>query len=587
MIQSCRHGIEVIGFSSDGDPRLLGAMKNQVHFDMYPDIDRIKRFDKRPICVQDSIHIGTKLRNRILNSSMLLQIGNGVASVYHIKILLHTLPKKVHGLVLSDIYPEDRQNFKSLVKIMDSRVTEALQSHVVDSNATVMYLTLCHQATSSFIDENLQPLERVYRIWHALYFTRCWRKWVQMSKGVTLSNNFISSNAYCCIEINAHALIDLIVKLRSKQHQNMFLPSYFASQPCESTFRKMRSLGTCNYTKINFTFNELLHMIARVEFMNRIAYSYEEIVSPRIQSKVQANASIILPSDEEIMNTMIIARRDALERASGFGMNFNVSDIMTCEANLKNESFVDDMENFDDEDEFEINVQQEEENKNTAESNSYVEVIDANGSTEIVPKSTLVWMLSDSIEKLSSDRQKRVQTRAEGSSSSSHNKKLKPNNLFDDHKKLHRLDELKIGDWAVFIAHESEPHTEQSVEQQAEQTLLLGIVLGFRYINDKKRIIRCKSDYVSTTASPTEKLTIESLIMPYSSDENGVLRYIPSYNQCFAQIAIDMKNYVANINTPTAKKDEASKNLSYELPYKYSELASEVKELTSIPHSSH
>lgn len=213
-IQSCRHGIEVIGTSSDGDPRLLGAMKNQVNFDMFPDIDRIKRFNQRLICVQDPEHLGTKLRNKILNSSLLLQIGSGVASVYHIKMLLDTLPKEVHGLVLSDIYPEDRQNFKSLVKIMDSRVTEALNNHVVDSNATVMYLTLCHQVTSSFIDENLQPLERVYRIWNALYFTRCWRKWVQITNGVTLSNNFISSNAYCCIEINAHALIDLIVKLQ-------------------------------------------------------------------------------------------------------------------------------------------------------------------------------------------------------------------------------------------------------------------------------------------------------------------------------------------------------------------------------------
>lgn len=313
-------------------------------------------------------------------------------------------------------------------------------------------------------------------------------------------------------------------------------------------------------------------MISRVELMNKIAYSHDEIVSPRIQSKVQANASINLPSDEEILNAMVTARSDALKRAADFGMNFNVGDITACEANLRNENLIDDMEGFDDEDEnefeIEINIQQNEKDKNTAESNSYVEVVDVNGSIDIIPKSALVWMLSDSNEKLSSDRQKRVQTRAADPSNSSRNKKMKPNFFCDDHQKLRKLDELQIGDWAVFIA----PNPEQPVGQQVKPNFLIGFVLGFRYINEKKRIFRCKSNYVSTKASPTEKQTIESLIMPYSPDKNGVLS-----NTKQTQIAIDMKNYVANINSPTTKKNETSNNFSYVLQYKYSELESEVK----------
>lgn len=143
-------------------------MKSIALFDLKPNIDIIKRVNVNPIPVQDTIHIGTKLRNRLLNASVLLQIGNKIATIVHIKSLLNSVNKEYHGLVQSDIYPEDRQNFKSLEKIMDDRVIQALESHVPDCEATVAYLKLCKQITSSFTEENLDPIERIYRIWNAL-----------------------------------------------------------------------------------------------------------------------------------------------------------------------------------------------------------------------------------------------------------------------------------------------------------------------------------------------------------------------------------------------------------------------------------
>lgn len=218
-----RHGIDVIGWASDGDPRLLKAMRTKTTFGLTPDIDTIDNILSRIIsgfiCLQDAIHIGTKLRNRFLNYSVELKIGDRIATVEHLKMLLKHSKEK-HGLVYSDIDPQDRQNFGSLEKIMHPRVISMLQNEIIYSEATVIYLKICEQITSSLISKDMSPIDRVYTLWNAVYFLRCWRKSITISKNLTLTDNFITANAYNCIEVNANALVELIVKLRSLEEDN-------------------------------------------------------------------------------------------------------------------------------------------------------------------------------------------------------------------------------------------------------------------------------------------------------------------------------------------------------------------------------
>lgn len=275
----------MIGISSDGDERLLNAMKSRIKLDLTPTSDLSQYLNLGPINVQDSTHIGTKLRNRLLNTSISLQMGNMMVTATHIEMLL-SLPKHIHGLVFNDIRPDDRQNFSSYLKITDPRVIDAIKNNVVDSNGTVKFLESCKQITSSYLGNHLKPTERIYLIWNALYFIRCWRSFIQSKNNdFTISEHFISQNAYSCIEINAHALIYLILRLRTNHQFDFFIPHLFSSQPCEETFRRMRSMGTANFTKINFTLFELLHMIARVEMMNKIIYSQEDIPCVKISSE--------------------------------------------------------------------------------------------------------------------------------------------------------------------------------------------------------------------------------------------------------------------------------------------------------------
>lgn len=113
------------------------------------------------------IHIGTKLRNRLLKALCILAMGNKIVSNAHLKILLKNVSKNIHGLVQSDICPQDRQNYASLEKVMHDRCIKAMEENIIDSEATVMYLKLCKMITSSFLDENMNVNDRIYNIWYS------------------------------------------------------------------------------------------------------------------------------------------------------------------------------------------------------------------------------------------------------------------------------------------------------------------------------------------------------------------------------------------------------------------------------------
>lgn len=83
-----REGIGVLGISSDGDVRLLGAMKCNGNINFNPldekELELIGTSDD--IFLQDATHNGTKLRNRLLKASILLPFGDKIISVAHLKI---------------------------------------------------------------------------------------------------------------------------------------------------------------------------------------------------------------------------------------------------------------------------------------------------------------------------------------------------------------------------------------------------------------------------------------------------------------------------------------------------------------------
>lgn len=157
-----------MGASSDGDPKLLAAM-----------CAKMCGVGKNLIVTQDHIHFANKCKNRLLKEFILLPMGNFEVSIKHLQSLVKDVQKSVHDLSQIDVYPNDRMNYDSFEKFTSNRTIEALQKYIKQNDATVQYLQIYRDATSSFLKVNLSPTERIFNIWHSLFFTRIWRNYIK------------------------------------------------------------------------------------------------------------------------------------------------------------------------------------------------------------------------------------------------------------------------------------------------------------------------------------------------------------------------------------------------------------------------
>lgn len=532
-----RCGIEVAGFSADGDGRLLNTMRYHSKFDS-PLTNEWFHIKDSPICfLQDIVHIGTKLRNRLLKTVTVLLIGSKIASVAHLKILINTVPKSVHELVYTDICPDDRQNYSSLKKIMEPKVRTALADFVKDSEATIEYIRICAEITSSLYDDNLSPLERVFNIWRSTFFLRAWRISVQNSLG----QNFLTQNAYSCIELNAKNLIILIKKFRDGGLKKYFLPIIFNSQTCESFFRKVRSMGTMNYTRINFTILELMHLIGRVEIMNDIMYfqlNNVDVYFPRNTFNEGNYNTFELPSDLEIQQTIQRALNVALDDTKKFGLILSAPNIENCK--LGNVKIDLNLNNHISSDENIINLGigiENEKEKNEPnqfqnlkgletrnESNSYINVGN-DTAPKLVRKSKVMWALAKSNDKLSSDRLKRVQKRK------SARRQLEFVDVSMKDKLVYKVNEIKVGDWCIF----------RTTHQNMNAKYVLGNVLSFRYINGKTNKEKQYSLDFAPVAHENNLRGVEVLASWYNLDINA---RVTSHAECFF---FNIEQYVVNL----------------------------------------
>lgn len=591
-----RYGIELIGISSDGDNRLLSSMryKTQIGAQIrnYSISPYFKCVSQRTYFVQDPTHIGTKARNRLLKPSIILPFGKKQISLGHLKILLNKVSKEVHGLVMSDICPQDRQNFNSLEKLMDDRVIKALILHIPDSEATVLFLKLCKEVTSCFMDPSLSHLERIQRACHSVFVLRIWRKWIQNTavgskkkigseskdscgQSYNLKDNFITNNAYCCIEINTHQLIQLITKFRDCGTPELFIPILFSSQMCEQAFRQIRSMGTINFTKINYSLLEVMHVMNRIELQNDIVYfklAELDIKFPRVFRKFDKCFSGPLPSNDEITNEIEKAREDAINDCLAFGMEIDEQYNFLCElpvidhANLQNilPYNADDEDNSDCDEEDTAQAEKmlipstnlsgniPENNSENDRLKHYLEVTDKEGNSKLVRKTSYLWSLTDSKLNLSKDRLRRVQE-AEMKKPRRHLDFCK-DTVLDPDLPLYKADYLCIGEWTIFRVNTDISQLNRPILKN----LVIGLVLGFRYIKNSSASGLWKSNHYTwdccAVKPPNDAKNargIEVLGTWYVIEKTGKLCDIKEKSNFY----VNIENYVINVNKSVVSFD--------------------------------
>lgn len=158
-------GINVLAISSDSDPRYNKAMRdlsglgNKTQIDWFSSNDKIQR----PFFFQDTTHVGTKMRNFFLSTlyaSRIVPFGKYFVDLNHLHTLMEKKSKDQHLLTPSVLNPLDRQNFNSVLRMCNERVTILLKDTVKKSDGTYQYLQIMRDIISSFMDPNLPPFAK-------------------------------------------------------------------------------------------------------------------------------------------------------------------------------------------------------------------------------------------------------------------------------------------------------------------------------------------------------------------------------------------------------------------------------------------
>nr|CAH0104465.1 unnamed protein product [Daphnia galeata] len=116
----------------------------------------------------------------------------------------------------------------------------------------------------------MSPVGGIYRLWFAVFDVRYWRYWMLCDETYPLAKHFFTSNAYQCLEVNAHSLV--LIELRQElEPAELFLPFIFGSQQCETYFKALRS-----FTPVGSTQTNIFHC-RRIQFL---CYTDLHVVRP-------------------------------------------------------------------------------------------------------------------------------------------------------------------------------------------------------------------------------------------------------------------------------------------------------------------
>lgn len=322
-----KHNVDILGFSSDGDSRLLKAQKQfsglGIQFQDIPLLFRsfyYAKIDMPLFSVQDVVHLINKLKNRIFKASFPLIIGNALIPVLRdLEMLIQRVPRGVHGLSLGDLDPSDKMNAFKAIKISQVRVEKALSDlSKTETEGTRLYLRVMRYVYESFTRTDLSVNDRLGMSWYATFILRGWKQF-------NSANEFVSNNVYECQELNCHNLTAIVHNLRNKGESDEFCPNKMQSQTCEQTFRHLRSLSTSEMTETNFDTKDALSRIHRIAlkhdaelFLKENGFSFPRM--KQITTGIETLKYKDLPDDNTIGEIIQKSKEKALNHLKHFGV---------------------------------------------------------------------------------------------------------------------------------------------------------------------------------------------------------------------------------------------------------------------------
>lgn len=90
--------------------------------------------------VQDIVHLGVKLKARLMKPGIILPMGMYVASATDLRMILQSFGKEVHNIRTKDLDHKDRQNLEAVDHLTSDSVINLLGR--CNCNGTKVFLTL-------------------------------------------------------------------------------------------------------------------------------------------------------------------------------------------------------------------------------------------------------------------------------------------------------------------------------------------------------------------------------------------------------------------------------------------------------------
>lgn len=110
-----KRNVKVLCSGSDGDVRFLKSQKfllNFGNFKSFGEITLAGDMTSKHQASQDPLHISKKMKNCLYDQSDVLRIGRFSAALGHLVMVFKRFDKNDHGLLLSDLDPSDKMNYK-------------------------------------------------------------------------------------------------------------------------------------------------------------------------------------------------------------------------------------------------------------------------------------------------------------------------------------------------------------------------------------------------------------------------------------------------------------------------------------------
>lgn len=423
-----KFGIEVLGWSGDGDTRILKVQRQYTGFSEVSYMSEY--FFGKPgngpmFCVQDPQHVLGKLGNRGLKPSFPLTIGNTMIPLKRdLELLIENVPRGMHGLCSSDLDTQDKMNKTKKMKMCHTRVDVALKEMSMDTQATRLFLRVMRCTFEPFDRRDLTVKERIGLSWYATFILRGW-------KAYNNAQEFVTNNAYICQEINCHNLLMLVKYLRNTSNASSFDPSKMNSQTCESFFRRLRSFTTSEITQTNFDVKEALSRIQKIMLLEESEQHLSKIgfVLPNEQQHVSPSPMHQeLPSDREMEEVIQNVKRRAIRHLEFFGVVVE-DENLPCLVKSYDGVVADDEEDEEEDDDSahqvagetpdstqnviteDVHTQYKGIVRQCEAGPSRFQLTDSQGQTVCLNKSTHLWSLGDNVPVPSVDRRYRFFTK--------------------------------------------------------------------------------------------------------------------------------------------------------------------------------